>query len=126
MLAQTIPNCISYDPTFAYEMAVIIQDGLRRMIGEQEDVYYYITAMNENYQHPAMPEGAEDGIRKGLYLFEEGAKPKGRGKKKSPKVQLMGSGTIFREVVAAAELLKKDWEVDADLWSAPELQSPGA
>ena len=121
ILAQTIPNCISYDPTFAYEMAVIIQDGLRHMIGEQEDVYYYITAMNENYPHPAMPKGAENGIRKGLYLFEEGSKPKGRGKKKTPKVQLMGSGTIFREVMAAAELLKEDWEVDADLWSAPSF-----
>ncbi len=121
LLAQTIPNCVSYDPTFAYEMAVIIHDGLKRMIGKQEDVYYYITAMNENYRHPAMPEGAEDGIRKGLYLFEAGAKPKGRGRAKTPKVQLMGSGTIFREVMAAAELLKEDWGVAADLWSAPSF-----
>ena len=108
--AGTIPNCVSYDPTFPYEMAVIIQDGLRRMFEEQEDVFYYITMMNENYSQPALPKGAEEGIRKGMYLFKEG----GKGKL---KVQLLGSGTIFREVMAAAELLKQDWKVDADLWS---------
>ena len=90
LLAATIPNCVAYDPTFAYEVAVIIQDGLRRMMKEQEDVYYYITLMNENYTHPAMPAGAEDGIRRGMYLFREGVKGKDRF-----GVQLLGSGTIL-------------------------------
>ena len=112
ILASTIPNCVSYDPTFAYEVVVIVRDGLRRMYQEQEDVYYYITMMNENYPHPGMPEGAEEGILKGLYLFREGDKGKG------PRVQLMGSGTILREVIAAADLLKNDWGVNADIWSA--------
>ncbi|MDR2195740.1 MAG: pyruvate dehydrogenase (acetyl-transferring), homodimeric type [Gallionellaceae bacterium] len=107
--AALIPNCISYDPTFAYELAVIIQDGLRRMYAEQQDVFYYITVMNENYTHPAMPEGVEDGIIKGMYLFREG-----KGKK---RVQLLGSGTILREVIAAAELLEDDFDVSADIWS---------
>jgi len=111
ILAGTIPNCLSYDPTFNYELAVIVQDGLRRMYDEQENVFYYVTTMNENYVHPAMPEGVEEGIRKGLYLFREG------GKKKK-KVQLMGSGTIFREVIAAADLLAEEWGIDADIWSA--------
>ena len=102
LLSSTIPNCVSYDPTFSYELAVIIQDGLRRMFAEQENVYYYITVMNENYVHPAMPEGIEEGIRKGLYLFREGS---GGGKNKL-KVQLLGSGTILREVIAAADLLR--------------------
>ncbi len=111
VVAATIPNCVSYDPTFGYELAVIIQDGLRRMYAEQENVFYYVTTMNENYVHPAMPEGAEEGIIKGLYRFSQG------GKKKA-KVQLLGSGTIFREVIKAAELLKEDWGVEADVWSA--------
>jgi pyruvate dehydrogenase E1 component len=111
ILSGTIPNCVSYDPTFAYELAVIIHDGMRRMYVEQENVYYYITVMNENYQQPEMPKGVEKGIVKGLYLFQSG------GKKKR-KVQLMGSGTILREVIAAAELLDQDWAVDADIWSA--------
>lgn len=110
--ASTIPNCISYDPTFAYELAVIIQDGLRRMVQEQEDVFYYITVMNENYSHPEMPKDAAQGILKGMYLLSEGNK---RGKK--PRVQLLGSGTILHEVIAAAELLKKEFSVDADIWS---------
>ncbi len=112
--AAMIPNCIAYDPTFPYEMAVVIQDGLRRMYQEQENVYYYITMMNENYGQPAMPKGAEEGIRRGMYLFRAG----GRGK---TRVQLLGAGTIFREVIAAAELLKKDWKVDADLWGCPSF-----
>jgi pyruvate dehydrogenase E1 component len=116
LLSSTIPNCVSYDPTFAYEVAVIIHDGLRRMVQEQEDVFYYLTVMNENYQHPAMPEGAKDGILKGMYLFSEGA-----ADKKAPRVQLMGSGTIFREVIAGAELLKKDFGVIADIWSCPSF-----
>jgi pyruvate dehydrogenase E1 component len=114
VLASVIPNCVSYDPTWSYEVAVIVHDGLRRMYAEQEDVYYYLTVMNENYAHPAMPEGAEANILKGMYLFGQGeAAKKGR---KSARVQLMGSGVIFREVMAAADLLKRDWGVDADLW----------
>ncbi len=108
--ASTIPNCISYDPTFAYEVAVIIHSGLERMCLKDEDVYFYITVMNENYEHQSMPDGVTDGILKGMYLFKKG------GKKKL-KVQLMGSGTILREVIAAAELLSKDFGVDADIWS---------
>ncbi|MBU1665350.1 MAG: pyruvate dehydrogenase (acetyl-transferring), homodimeric type, partial [Gammaproteobacteria bacterium] len=114
--AALIPNCVSYDPTFHYELAVIMHDGMRRMFQEQEDVFYYPTVMNENYSHPALPKGAEEGILKGLYRFSEGAKPK--GKKKAPRVQLLGSGTILREVMAAAELLESDWGVAADVWSA--------
>jgi pyruvate dehydrogenase E1 component len=111
LMSATVPNCVSYDPTYAYELAVIIQDGLRRMYVEQEDVFYYITVMNENYSHPAMPKGVELDILKGMYSFKKGAK------KKAPRVQLLGSGSIFREVEAAAELLSKDWGVEADLWS---------
>ncbi|MDX1398572.1 MAG: pyruvate dehydrogenase (acetyl-transferring), homodimeric type, partial [Oceanospirillum sp.] len=110
ILAGTIPNCITYDPAYAYEMAVIIQDGLRRMYQDQENCFYYLTAMNENYEQPAMPEGAEEGILKGMYLLKESADSK-------LKVQLMGSGTILREVIAGAELLKEDFGVDADIWS---------
>ncbi len=116
LLAATIPNCVSYDPTFAYEVAVIIQDGLRRMFKDQDDVYYYITLMNENYPHPAMPKGAEEGIRRGMYLFREGA-----GKKNAPRVQLLGCGTILREVIAAAELLQNDFGIAADVWSCPSF-----
>ena len=113
VLANLIPNCVSYDPTFQYEVAVIAQDGLRRMFQEQEDVFYYITVMNENYEHPEMPKGAEADIIKGMYLFRKGGDGKGL------RVQLLGSGTIFREVIAAADLLKNDWGVDADLWGCP-------
>jgi pyruvate dehydrogenase E1 component len=112
ILASTIPNCQSYDPTFAYELAVIIQDGLRRMYEEQEDIFYYITVMNENYAHPPMPEGVEKGILKGMYLFSEG-----KAKKNGLRVQLLGSGTILREVIAGAELLEKDFGIAADVWS---------
>ncbi|MDQ8023094.1 MAG: pyruvate dehydrogenase (acetyl-transferring), homodimeric type [Moraxellaceae bacterium] len=115
VLAHTIPNCISYDPAFSFELAVIFQDGLRRMYQDQEDVYYYLTVMNENYEHPEMPAGAEADIIKGLYKLKDG------GKSKGPRVQLMGSGTIFREVIAAAELLKSDWGVEADIWGAPSF-----
>ena len=116
LLAATIPNCVSYDPTFSYEVAVIIQDGLRRMMKDQEDVYYYITLMNENYPHPAMPAGAEDGIRRGMYLWREST-----AKKTGTKVQLLGSGTILREVIAAADLLEQDFGVAADIWSCPSF-----
>jgi pyruvate dehydrogenase E1 component len=108
--ASTIPNCVSYDPTYAYELAVIIQDGLRRMIGEQENIFYYITCMNENYVHPPMPAGVEDGILKGMYLLQVG----GQGK---IRAQLMGSGTILREVLGAAELLMQDFGIPSDVWS---------
>ncbi|MEQ1582504.1 MAG: pyruvate dehydrogenase (acetyl-transferring), homodimeric type, partial [Candidatus Nitrotoga sp.] len=113
LMAATIPNCVSYDPTFAYELAVIIQDGMRRMYQEQEDVFYYLTVMNENYAHPAMPEGAETGIIRGMYLFNEGKAQSAT----APTVQLLGSGTILREVIAAAELLVKDFGVASDIWS---------
>jgi len=113
--AALIPNCIAYDPTFSYEVAVILHDGLRRMVQEQEDVFYYITLLNENYAHPALPEGAEQDILKGMYLFRKG--PAGNG----PRVQLLGSGAILREVIAAAELLQKDWGVEADIWSCPSF-----
>jgi pyruvate dehydrogenase E1 component len=116
LLSSTIPNCISYDPTFAYEVAVIIQDGLRRMYREQEDVFYYITVMNENYRHPAMPEGAEQGILKGMYLFSQH-----KAKKDAPKVQLLGSGTILCEVIAAQALLENDFGISADVWSCPSF-----
>jgi pyruvate dehydrogenase E1 component len=113
--SATIPNCVSYDPTFAYELAVIIADGLRRMYAEQEDVYYYLTVMNENYRHPAMPDGAAPNIIKGMYGFSRGAQSN------APRVQLLGSGTIFREVIAAADLLRDDWGIEADLWSCPSF-----
>ena len=114
--ADLIPNCISYDPTFSYEVAVIVHDGLRRMYVEQEDVYYYLTVMNENYTHPAMPQrkGIEEEILKGMYLLKA-------GEKGDKKVQLMGSGVILNEVMKGAELLKKDFGVDADIWSVPSF-----
>ncbi|HIA45327.1 MAG TPA: pyruvate dehydrogenase (acetyl-transferring), homodimeric type [Methylococcaceae bacterium] len=115
LIAATVPNCISYDPTYSYEMAVIIQDGLRRMYEDQEDVFYYITAMNENHLHPALPAGAETDIIKGMYLFKAGEETRGL------RVQLLGSGVIFLEIVAAAELLKDDWGIASDLWSCPSF-----
>ena len=115
LMAAAIPNCVSYDPAFAYELAVIIQDGMRRMYVEQENLFYYITVMNENYAHPAMPKGAEQGIIKGMYLFRN--QESGTGIQEKARVQLLGSGTILREVIAAAELLKKDFGVAADIWS---------
>ncbi|MGH1419153.1 MAG: pyruvate dehydrogenase (acetyl-transferring), homodimeric type [Hyphomicrobiaceae bacterium] len=116
LLSATIPNCISYDPTFAYEVAVIIREGLRRMVANQEDVYYYITLLNENYEHPAMPGGAEADIIKGMYLFKSAEKDA-----KGYKVQLLGSGSILREVIAGAELLEKDFGIKADIWSVPSF-----
>ncbi|GJE59990.1 pyruvate dehydrogenase (acetyl-transferring), homodimeric type [Methylobacterium trifolii] len=116
LFSATIPNCVSYDPTFSYEVAVIVQDGLRRMFAEQEDVFYYVTVMNENYEHPGMPEGAEAGILKGMYLFREG-----KGKTGGPRVQLLGSGTILREVIAAADQLEADYGIAADIWSCPSF-----
>ncbi|WP_031358625.1 pyruvate dehydrogenase (acetyl-transferring), homodimeric type [Caballeronia sordidicola] len=117
IIAGTIPNCISYDPTFAYEVVTIVREGLRRMFEQQEDVFYYITLMNENYPHPGLADsgaGAEEGILKGLYKLQDG----GESIKKGHRVQLMGSGTILREVIAAADLLKNDFKITADVWSA--------
>ena len=124
LLAGAIPNCRAYDPTFSYEVAVILQDGVRRMLHEQEDCYYYITVMNENYAHPDMPAGVEADIIKGMYLFRDAGKPK----KNEPRVQMLGSGTILREVIAAAELLEREFGVSADIWSCPsfsELRKDG-
>jgi pyruvate dehydrogenase E1 component len=116
LFSAGIPNCVSFDPTFGFELAVIIQDGMRRMLTEQEDVYYYLTLMNENYAHPAMPKGAEKDILKGMYHLDS------VGNKKSKlRVQLLGSGTIFREVMMAAEMLNQDWGIASDLWSCPSF-----
>jgi pyruvate dehydrogenase E1 component len=115
IFAATIPTCVPYDPTYAHEVAVIIQNGLHRMVEKQEDVFYYITIMNENYEQPGLKEGQEEGIIKGMYLFQEG------DKSAKQRVQLMGSGTILRESVFAAELLKNDWGVAADVWSCPSF-----
>ena len=112
LLSATIPNCVSYDPTFAYELAVIVRDGLRRMVQEQEDVFYYITTLNENYQHPGMPEGAEDGIIKGIYRLKAAD-----ASKSGHTVKLMGSGAILNEVIAGADLLEKDFGISADIYS---------
>jgi pyruvate dehydrogenase E1 component len=122
ILASTIPNCVSYDPTFAYEMAVIVRDGLKRMHEKNENVFYYITAMNENYAHPEKPKGSDEGILRGMYLFKE------YKDNYKIKVQLMGSGTILREAIAAAEILAKDYGVAADIWSVTsfnELRKDG-
>jgi pyruvate dehydrogenase E1 component len=110
LLASTIPDCVSYDPAFAYELAVIIHDGMQRMYVQDEDIFYYITVMNENYVHPPMPENCTEGILRGMYKFSA-------GKKKKLHVQLLGSGTILREVIAAGELLEQDFKVSADIWS---------
>jgi pyruvate dehydrogenase E1 component len=110
LMAAMIPNCVSYDPTFAYELAVIMQDGLKRMIENQEDIFYYITVMNENYSHPEMPKGIEADIIKGMYAFST-------SKSKGEKVQLMGSGVILREVIEAQKILESDYSVSADVWS---------
>jgi pyruvate dehydrogenase E1 component len=113
VLFSVVPNCRAYDPAYGYEVAVIVQEGLRRMVAEQEDIFYYLTLMNENYVHPAMPEGVTDGILKGMYLLRNA----GQERSKKPRVQLLGSGTILREVMAAAELLEQDFGVLADVWS---------
>jgi pyruvate dehydrogenase E1 component len=111
VLSATVPNCISYDPTFGYEVAVIIQNGLKRMLADQEDVFFYLTLLNENYEHPPMPTGIEDDIIKGMYLFKPA-----RQDAKGYKVQLIGSGAILRESIAAADLLRDDWGIEADVW----------
>ena len=122
LLASTIPNCISYDPTFAYELATIFREGLKRMHDNQENIFYYLTTMNENYTHPEMPKDCKKGILKGMYLFKEF---NNRGK---TKVQLIGSGTILREMISAAEILSKEYNIDSDVWSATsfnELRKDG-
>jgi pyruvate dehydrogenase E1 component len=115
IFAATIPNCMPYDPTFAHELAVVVQDGLRRMVTDQEDVFYYITLMNENYPMPGLRQGTEEQILKGMYLLQEGPK------EAKARVQLIGSGTILRESIFASELLMNDWGIAADVWSAPSL-----
>jgi pyruvate dehydrogenase E1 component len=112
VLSATVPNCISYDPTFGYEVAVIIQHGLQRMLADQEDVFFYLTLLNENYEHPAMPAGIDEGIIKGMYLFKSAPE-----NTSGHKVQLMGSGAILREAIAAADLLRNDWGIESDIWS---------
>jgi pyruvate dehydrogenase E1 component len=116
ILASTIPNCVCYDPTFAYEVAVILRDGVRRMVEEQENVWYYVTLLNENYPHPGLPRGQEAALLKGMYRLREGPAGSGRGQSIA-RVQLLGSGAILREVLAAAELLESDWGVAGDVWS---------
>jgi pyruvate dehydrogenase E1 component len=128
LMSATIPNCVSYDPTFAHELAVIMQHGLKRMVEDQENVFYYITVMNENYPQPGLKKGQEAGILKGMYRLREG--PAGSGMGMSiPRVQLLGSGTILREVIAASELLEHDWGVAGDVWSVTsftELRREGS
>ncbi len=118
LIAATVPNCIAYDPTYQYEVAVILQDGLRRMFGDaNESVFYYLTLLNENYSQPAMPEGAAEGIRRGMYLL----RPSADQDQGEPRVQLLGCGSILREVLAAAEMLEDDWDVAVDVWSCPSF-----
>ena len=112
LLFASVPNCVAYDPCFGYELAAILQDGMRRMLENQEDVFYYITVMNENYVHPPLPEGVQDGILRGLYRLRQASTPKSE-----PRVQLLGAGTLLREALAAGELLEQDWGVAADVWS---------
>ena len=114
ILAGTIPNCISYDPTFAHEVGVILHHGLVRMVEQQDNVYFYLTLLNENYAQPGLRAGTEDEIVKGMYLLQEGAK-------KAPRVNLLGSGTILRESIAARDLLDTDWGIAANVWSCPSF-----
>jgi pyruvate dehydrogenase E1 component len=113
-MAGTIPNCLSYDPTFAHEVGVILHHGLKRMVEKQDNVFYYLTLLNENYAMPGLKAGTEEQIIKGMYMCKEGAKL-------TPRVQLLGSGTILRESIAAQELLEKEWGVGADVWSCPSF-----
>ena len=121
VVAGTIPNCVSYDPTFAHEVGVIMQHGLKRMVEKQENVYYYITLLNENYPMPGLRPGTEEQIIKGMYLLKEGATQLAQGSTAAPRVQLLGSGTILRESLAAQDLLAKDWGVSANVWSCPSF-----
>tara|TARA_B100000700_G_scaffold91824_1_gene103624 strand:- start:3030 stop:6074 length:3045 start_codon:yes stop_codon:yes gene_type:complete len=122
IMASNIPNCVSYDPTFAYEMAVILREGIKRMHEKKENIFYYITAMNENYSHPEKPKGSDEGILKGMYLYQE------NNNKGKAKVQLLGSGTILREIITAAKILSKEYGIDSDIWSVTsfnELRKDG-
>ena len=122
IMASNIPNCVSYDPTFAYEMAVILREGIKRMHEKKENIFYYITAMNENYSHPEKPKGSDEGILKGMYLYQE------NNNKGKAKVQLLGSGTILREIISAAKILSKEYGIDSDIWSVTsfnELRKDG-
>ena len=121
VLASTIPNCMSYDPTFAHEVGVIMHDGLKRMVERQENVFYYITLLNENYPMPGLQPGTEEQIIKGMYLCKPGEKVEGTSGAGKPRVQLLGSGSILRESIAAQALLAKDWGVHADVWSCPSF-----
>lgn len=112
MMFSAVPSCRVFDPTYGYEMAIIIRDGLKAMVEEKQDCYYYITSMNENYSHPAMPDDVEEGVLKGAYRLRESKK------KLKNRVQLMGSGTILREAETAARMLEDEWRVAADVWSA--------
>jgi pyruvate dehydrogenase E1 component len=119
LIASTVQNCVAYDPCYGYELAVILQDGMQRMLQQQEDVFYYVTVMNENYAQPPLPEGAEEGIRRGMYRLRESrlGGVKAGGAKKLPRVQLLGAGTILREALAAAEILEQEYDIAADVWS---------
>jgi pyruvate dehydrogenase E1 component len=125
VLASTIPNCVSYDPSFAHEVAVIMQHGLKRMVELQENVFYYITLLNENYAMPGLQPGTEAQIVKGIYLLEKGLFKTGKGKSTAPTVNLLGSGTILRESMAARQLLHDDWGVSANVWSCPSFNELG-
>ena len=132
VLASTIPNCVSYDPSFAHEVAVIMQHGLKRMVERQENVFYYITLLNENYPMPGLLLGTEEQIVKGMYLLEaaeqgtaKAGKGKGAAKSASPTVNLLGSGTILRESMAARQLLQDEWGVAANVWSCPSFNELG-
>jgi len=117
IMAGTIPNCVSYDPTFAHEVGVILHHGLKRMVEKQDNVFYYLTLLNENYAMPGLEAGTEEQIVKGMYLCKPGAGASEAGK----RVQLLGSGTILRESIAAQALLASDWGVQADVWSCPSF-----
>jgi pyruvate dehydrogenase E1 component len=119
LIASTIENCVAYDPCFGYELAVILQDGMRRMLEAQEDVFYYVTVMNENYAQPPLPPGAEEGIKRGMYRLREStlAGTRAGEAKNVPRVRLLGSGTILREALAAAEILEQEYDIAADVWS---------
>jgi pyruvate dehydrogenase E1 component len=121
IMAGTIPNCISYDPTFAHEVGVILHHGLKRMVEKQDNVFYYLTLLNENYAMPGLSAGTEEQIIKGMYLCKPGAAKAKGAKADGKRVQLLGSGTILRESIAAQELLAADWGIEADVWSCPSF-----
>jgi pyruvate dehydrogenase E1 component len=121
IMAGTIPNCISYDPTFAHEVGVILHHGLKRMVEKQDNIFYYLTLLNENYAMPGLTAGTEEQIIKGMYLCKPGAAKAKGAKADGKRVQLLGSGTILRESIAAQELLAADWGIESDVWSCPSF-----